>query len=183
MFMWSEFISRNNSELLANLGNFVNRVVKFITAKYNSTIPASATIPETKELITDTNGLLEQYVERMETVHLRMGLRIAMSISARGNRFLQDNKVDNRLFADHPEKCAAILAASANLVYLLSACISPFMPGTSAGILRQLNAEERVIPDSTDLNELQAGHVLNQPEYLFKRIEAEKEAEWKAEFG
>lgn len=183
MFTWNEFITKNNSELLNNVGNFVNRVIKFVSSKYDGVIPEADLSGESEvQLFKDVNVLLQQYNETLESVKLRQGLAIAMSISARGNAYLQENKIDNNLFNNHRAKCDAVISASINLIYLLSAIFYPYMPGTSEGILRQLNAPERVIPDEFTVDIL-AGHKISKPEYLFTRIDEKMEKVWKDKYG
>jgi methionyl-tRNA synthetase len=183
MFTWSEFITKNNSELLNNVGNFVNRVIKFVSSKYDGVIPDGDLSGDSEvQLFKDVNVLLHQYNETLESVKLRQGLAIAMSISARGNVYLQENKIDNNLFNNHRAKCDSVINASINLIYLLSAVFYPYMPGTSEGILRQLNAPERVIPDEFTVDIL-PGHKISKPEYLFTRIDEKMEKVWKDKYG
>ncbi|KAJ2553178.1 methionine--tRNA ligase mes1 [Coemansia sp. RSA 1933] len=191
IFTWSDFVSRNNNELLANLGNLCNRAVKFLdgNTKYAGVLPApepSRIAPGAdtadRRLIDDASALLARYIEQMDGVHIRSGLRTVMDISARGNAYLQESKLDNTLFDAHRAQCDTVLAVAANLIYLLSALVQPFMPSTAAGIARQLNAPERMITDTFEL-ELGAGHVIGKPEYLFTRIDEKKIDEWRARFG
>jgi methionyl-tRNA synthetase len=183
-FSWQDFVSRNNNELLANLGNFVNRLIKFVNAKYNGVIvkfdPARlATYSEFKH---DINKLIGEYLSYLETVNLRQGLETAMHISSRGNQFLQENKLDNSLYANFPDKSAAVVGVGLNLIYLLSAILYPYIPETSEGIVQQLNAPLRAIPDEFDLP-LLAGHNIGKAKYLFKRIDEAKVDEWKQRYG
>lgn len=183
MFTWTEFITKNNSELLNNLGNFVNRAIRFIFAKYDGVIPkADFSGKLESDLIKDVNVLLKQYVETMEAVKLRSGLSIAMLISARGNQYLQEANLSNALFDETRPKCDAVVATAANLIYLLSAVLSPYMPGASESISRQLNAPLRNIPDEFTMDIL-PGHVLGGAEYLFTRIDEKMEDTWKAKYG
>lgn len=183
-FSWSDFVARNNSELLANLGNFVNRIMKFVNAKYNGVIPSfdPNQLETFGQFKTDVNKLMKEYVDNMENVHLRSGLEIAMQISSRGNQFLQENKLDNNLLNNYPEKCAALVGVGLNLIYLLSAALYPFMPETGKQICQQLNAPDRVIPDEFDIA-LEGGHNINKAAYLFSRIDDKKVDEWKGKFG
>lgn len=182
-FSWQEFVTRNNSELLANLGNFVNRLVKFVSAKFNRVIPEyDVANLDYAPILRDLNNLLANYNEAMEAVSERKGLEIAMQISARGNQFLQDNKLDNSLLANTPEKAAAVIGVGINIIYLLSAIFGPFMPETSTQILEQLNAPVRFIPDEFSLD-IKGGHNLGNPAYLFSRIDEAKIEEWRSKFG
>lgn len=183
-FSWKEFVTKNNTELLANLGNFVNRLVKFAIAKYNGVIPeySTAAIPNYAAFEHDINQLLASYIEAMEAVSLRKGLEIAMAISARGNVFLQENKLDNSLYNDYPDKSDAVVAVGLNLVYLVSAVISPFMPETRTQISEILNAPPLSITDKFELV-LEGGHNIGQAQYLFKRIDEKQIEAWRAQFG
>lgn len=182
-FSWQEFVTRNNSELLANLGNFVNRLVKFVSAKFNKVVPEyDVDHLDYAPVEKDLNQLLASYNEAMEAVSERKGLEIAMQISARGNQFLQDNKLDNSLLANHPEKAAAVIGVGINIIYLLSAIFTPFMPETGSQILEQLNAPARKIPNEFTLP-IKGGHNLGKPAYLFSRIDDKKVEEWRAKFG
>ena len=183
MFTWTEFITKNNSELLNNLGNFVNRAIRFIFAKYDGVIPkADFTGQLETDLVKDVNVLLGQYVESLEAVKLRAGLGLAMQISARGNQYLQEANLSNALFDETLPKCDAVVATAANLIYLLSALLSPYMPAASESMSRQLNAPLRNIPDQFTMDIL-GGHVLGGAEYLFTRIDEKMEDVWKAKYG
>lgn len=185
-FVWKDFITKNNSELLANLGNFVNRLVKFVNAKYNGTVPdytKSITDPSFAPHTAAINSLLAGYVADLEAVRIRAALEKAMSISNEGNKFLQDNKLDNALFNDHPDKAAAVVGFGLNLIYLLSALVGPYMPNTQAGIERQLNAPPRVIPDVWEPSDLLPGHTIGKAEYLFSRIDEKMEDIWRRKYG
>ncbi|KAI9493726.1 tRNA synthetases class I (M)-domain-containing protein [Zychaea mexicana] len=183
MFTWNEFITKNNSELLNNLGNFVNRVIKFVIAKYDGVIPEADLSGEAEvSLSKDVNALLTQYVDALENVKIRQGLAVAMQISARGNLYLQDANVSNTLFTENRAKCDAVVNIAINLIYLLSALFYPYMPATSESISRQLNAPLRNIPDQFTCDIL-AGHKLNGAAYLFSRIDEKMESEWKAKYG
>lgn len=183
-FSWQEFVMRNNNELLANLGNFVNRLVKFAIAKYNGVIPSfNVESLATYELLKkDIDDRLKEYITAMEDTHERQGLELAMHISSRGNLFLQDNKLDNSLFANHRDVSNAVVGVGLNLIYLVSALIYPFMPETSEGIVKQLNVPLRSIPDVFDLP-LLAGHCIGKAQYLFKKIDEAKIDEWRAKYG
>lgn len=183
-FSWREFITRNNSELLANLGNFVNRVVKFINAKYHRILPDfdatdSGTFVTLKK---DIDPLLQQFHAAMELAKIRDGLRLVMAVSARGNLFLQDHRLDNKLFNKEPQQAANVLGAATNLIYLLAALAYPFMPSTSASMNAQLNAPACRIPDSFECNLLPHHHI-GKAAYLFSRIDESKEEYWRLQFA
>ncbi|ELU44219.1 methionyl tRNA synthetase [Rhizoctonia solani AG-1 IA] len=132
--------------------------------------------------VSEVNELLSEYIESMDRVKLRHSLNLVMTISARGNAYLQRCNLTKVLLEKEPKRCAQVLSRALNLIYALSALIHPFMPSTSDGILRQLNAPPRVIPSvlSTDIL---PNHKLGTPELLFSPIKAEKADEWRNKFG
>ncbi|KAJ3067484.1 putative methionine--tRNA ligase, cytoplasmic protein rar1 [Podochytrium sp. JEL0797] len=184
-FSWTPFITANNSELLANLGNFVNRVMKFTTAKYESKVPAyDVTGPAEQKLIAEVNAALTQYIDNVESCKsLRAGLKIVMEISSLGNGYLQDNKIDNTLFLNHRERCNTVVAMSLNLAYLISALVYPYLPSTSTNICRQLNLPTRKITDTWSGKDITAGHVLGKVDYLFTRIDEKRADELRAKYS
>lgn len=183
-FSWDDFVARNNSELLANLGNFVNRLIKFVNAKYNGVVPKFDTknLPNYDVLVKDINEILQHYIEEMETAHERRGLEIAMSLSARGNQFLQENKLDNSLFSQYPDKSDAVVGVGLNIIYAVASLIYPFMPETSETIYRMLNAPALKIDDQFHIAIL-GDHNINKAEYLFQRIDEKNIELWRAKYG
>jgi methionyl-tRNA synthetase len=184
-FSWTEFVTKNNSELLANLGNFVNRIVKFVNAKYNGVIPTFdvKNCPNYDDkALREINELLATYVDDMENSRLRKGLETAMQISSRGNLFLQENKLDNSTYENEPLKADAVVAIGINLVYLVSSIIGPYMPEVRDDIVSILNAPKLAIPDKFDLW-IEAGHCIGKPKYLFGRIDEKKIEEWRGKYG
>ncbi|KAI9023485.1 tRNA synthetases class I (M)-domain-containing protein [Phycomyces nitens] len=183
MFTWNEFITKNNSELLNNLGNFVNRAIKFVLAKYDGVLPQANLSGESEvTMIKDVNVLLAQYNDQLENVKIRGGLATAMAISARGNQYLQDSGLSNTTFAEQRGKCDAVVNVAVNLIYLLSAILFPYMPEVSENISRQLNCPLRSIPDTFTMDVL-PGHKLNGSAYLFTQIEEKMEDIWKQKYG
>ncbi|KAJ3274617.1 hypothetical protein HDV01_002459 [Terramyces sp. JEL0728] len=170
-FTWAGFQAANNNELLANLGNFINRVVKFVNSKYKNVIPDYSPEEPEQELVKEVNELLQQYISALENVKLRQGLKLVMDIATKGNTYLQSNKIDNTLFTNSKKRCDTVVATALNLSYLISSLIYPYMPSTTDGILRQLNLSHRKITDIWENNELIAGHTINKAEYLFTKIE------------
>lgn len=186
-FVWADFRTKNNSDLLNNLGNFVNRVIKFVNARYGGVVPdfspeAEVGLVDKDKLFTRVNESLTRYIDSLEAGKERAALESLMHISSEGNTFLQSNKIDNALFANEPARCAAVVGLALNLIYLLSALAWPYMPSTSESIVKQLNAPLARIPDEWSLDIL-PGHKIGKAEYLFTRILEAKEAEWKARFG
>ena len=186
-FEWKHFIESNNSELLAKLGNFVNRVIKLVNSKiYNSIIPdytAMHSDPTFDKAKQEVNQHLKQYTEDLESVSLKAGLQSAMHIAQAGNNFLQSNGFDNKLAANEPEKAAAVTGIAINLIYLCASIFAPYLPATSKSILEQLQAPFLHIPDHWTGDDIKPGHEIGKAKYLFSQIDAKKEDEWRAMFG
>lgn len=180
-FKWEEFISVNNNDLLKNIGNLVNRVIKFCHAKTGGLVP-HYTVSEEHQ--SNVNILLTSYITHLENMRLRLGLSTILQISALGNKFLQDNKLDNRLFTENPELCANVVGTALNHLNLLANLLSPFMPKTAESIFEQLGVESvPKIPDTWAANTLEEGHKLGEPRPLFSMIPAAKLEEWREAYG
>ncbi|KKK20720.1 hypothetical protein AOCH_006931 [Aspergillus ochraceoroseus] len=151
-FEWRSFVESNNSELLAKLGNLVNRVIKLVAASYDSTIP-DFTVPESfQPNLDEITGLLRQYIEEMESVHLRAGISTAMKLAEAGNGLIQANRLDNSLIANDPERAAAVVGTVLNLIYLLASVFAPYLPATSKPQDRQSGLPfSRIDPKKADL--------------------------------
>lgn len=134
------------------------------------------------EFVTDVNGLLKDYIEAMDVVKLRLGLQTVMLLSQRGNLYLQSSGLGKALMTENPTRCAQVVTRAANLIYVLSALVYPFMPSTSVSILSQLNAPARSVPDVFSID-LLPGHRIGTPEHLFKKIEEKMVDVWRAKFS
>jgi methionyl-tRNA synthetase len=186
-FEWKTFIAANNNELLNNVGNFVNRLIKFVNAKCDGVVPefSASYTDETYDFpafIKEVNEKLAEYVAEMEAVHLRAGLRKLMEISALGNNILA-GRLDNANLTNFPERTNTIIGLALNLAYLLASLASPFMPSTGSSIVKQLNAPLLSITDDWVPDALKSGHKIGKAEYLFTRIDEKKEDEWRSKYG
>jgi len=185
-FNWDALISGNNNLLLKNLGNFINRVLKFlngphyeaIVPDYNSYGEASLDILEE-----DINNLLAQYIQELDAVKLRAALNTILRISQRGNVFLQSEGLDNKLAASQPLKCAAIIGRAVNLAHLIAALLAPYMPDTAQSIQAQLKTEPGLIPEVWNTNAISPGHTVGPAALLFQRLDPAKASEWRVSFG
>ncbi|KAI3939688.1 hypothetical protein MKX01_029850 [Papaver californicum] len=191
LFTWKDLQAKLNSELLANLGNFINRVLSFIAKPsglgYGSIIPDAANAEShclTKVLAEKVGKLVEQYVEAMEKVKLKQGLKTAMSISSEGNCYLQDSQFW-KLYKEDPASCAIVMRTSVGLVYLLASLLEPFIPSFSVEVVKQLNLPSELplslSDENGDINRarrpweiIPVGHKIGIPEPLFKELKDEE---------
>ncbi|KAF2718240.1 methionyl-tRNA synthetase [Polychaeton citri CBS 116435] len=191
-FEWEGFIAANNNELVANFGNFVNRILKYVnSANYNSTIPALPALDPSSDVAKalqkhkdDANQILERYRKEMDAVHLKAGLVQAREFSSLGNLLLQSNKLDNNLFANERSRADAVVYLAINHVHLLASLIAPYIPGTTKSILEQLKVPLQIIPETTwGANSIPAGHTIGKAQHLFSVIKPDRAEEWKIQFG
>ena len=193
-FEWASFIESNNSELLAKLGNFVNRVIKLVNSPkaYSGTIPqfdASKLPSSIEEPLSEVTALLKQYLAEMEAVKLRAGLLTAMKVAEAGNGLIQSHRLDNALIANDPTLASAVVGTVLNLIYLCSAIFEPYLPATCVSIRKQLDTPFLNIPSEEDLEHgwkpiyLHTGHKIGKAEYLFTMIDPKKAEEWREMFG
>ncbi|KAL7138812.1 hypothetical protein ABFS83_09G007600 [Erythranthe nasuta] len=200
LFTWPDLQAKLNSELLSNLGNFINRVLSFIAKDpatgYGSIIPEAEFVdshPLTKALGDKIGNYVEQYVEAMEKVKLKQGLKIAMAISGEGNAYLQESQFW-KLYREDPPSCAVVMKTSAGLVYLLACLLEPFMPSFSLEVLKQLNLPaETQFSLSDDKGEVErakrpwgilpAGHKIGTPAPLFRELKDEEVAFYREKFA
>ena len=186
-FDWRDFIAQNNNELLAKLGNFVNRIIKLVNSKvYNSIIPDSTakhSDPSFDKVKGEINDYLRKYLQQLEAVKLKDGLQTAMDLAQAGNNFIQTNKLDNKLAAEEPETAAAIIGIAINIIYLCASIFEPYLPATSKSILEQLNVSFLYIPDRWTGDDIGPGHQINKAKYLFTLIDPKREDEWRNMYG
>ncbi|VBB86628.1 Putative methionyl-tRNA synthetase, cytoplasmic [Podospora comata] len=188
-FKWEEFVDVNNNDLLKNLGNLCQRVIKFTQAKMGSVVPDFdlSKFPALQQHKDEVNKLLHEYNTTLRGLKLRHGLSVIMAISGLGNKLLQDNKLGNQLIAEEPERCNAVIGIALNHIHLLANVLAPYMPGKSQAILKQLGfdgeGQTASIPDVWEADAIKPGHKLGEPELLFATIPVAKIEEWRDAFG
>lgn len=195
-FEWRSFVETNNSELLAKLGNLINRVVKLVNSPkaYSGIIPDFTLTPAFDLALAEVTSLLTQYITAMESVHLRAAAGFAMRLAEAGNGLIQSHKLDNNLIASEPARAAAVVGVSANLCLLLAAVFAPFTPAAARSICAQwaVPADTALhIPNLADLERaggwrpaiLHGGHRIGKAELLFTRIDPKQGEEWRELFG
>lgn len=177
-FTWKDFQTRNNSELVAILGNFINRTAVLTQKYYGGKVPALGTLTSFDN---ETLAELAQYKDKvekaLETYHFREALKEAMNLARLGNKYLADTEPWILVKTD-TLRVETIMNISLQITANLSIVFEPFMPFTAEKIRTLLNIEtlgwEKL--GSTDL--VKAGHSVGTPFLLFDKIEdAEIEAQ------
>lgn len=146
-FSWNELVLRNNSELLNNLGNFINRSLVFCEKNFNAAIPPIQLTDDELTLLALVNREYMGYVQAMERAKFRDGLKHILTISRHGNQYMQSQQpwVLLKGTDDQKSRGATVIGLSCNLVCLLATLLLPFMPDTSKTIYNQLNTTSRQI--------------------------------------
>jgi methionyl-tRNA synthetase len=172
-FTWKDFQTRNNSELLAIFGNFVNRTL-VLTHKY-----FGGKVPETSILSAFDKEVLDQFLKSriaveksLDTFRFREALKEAMDLARLGNKYLADTE-PWKIFNNDPERVKTILNISLQLTANLCILFDPFLPDTSSKLRKNINLDKPGWKDAGRVDLLPSGHIINEPELLFEKIEDE----------
>ncbi|XP_073964491.1 methionyl-tRNA synthetase 1 isoform X2 [Choristoneura fumiferana] len=188
-FSWVELGTRNNSELLNNLGNFCHRSLSFCANSFKGRVPEVRPLAADFELMALVNREVVAYVQHMEKGRLREALKHVLLISKLGNQHMQSSQpwVLLKGTDDDKERGATAIALCCQLVALLCALIAPYMPAAARRLRAQLNVTPealRINPQNPSLIQyLPAGHGLGKPEPLFSKIEPDVLEKLKAKYA
>lgn len=185
-FSWSDFVSRNNSELLNNFGNFINRALMFVYNNFGGVIPEMDLTEDDKNFIALINKELKSYIDNNEKMRMREALKDVLNMSKLGNQFIQSNKPWVLVKGSEADRSRAgtVLGVATNLSWLLSVLIHPYMPGICEEIQRQLQVtdEGNVVLDNF-VPYLQPGHKIGKPHPLFDKLDASVADQFRAKYG
>lgn len=170
-FTWKDYQDRNNNELLAIFGNFVNRTLVLTQKYYQGVVPAMNNLTEAdNEVIGEMNAYPSKISSLIEHYKFREALNELMNLARLGNRYLTENEPWKQFKTD-PERVQTVMAVSLQLVAKLAILAEPFLP-FSASKLQQmigLKVESWRQAEITEL--LMEGQVMQQPELLFEKVE------------
>jgi len=140
-FSWNDLATRNNSELLNNLGNFANRALVFCEKNFDSIIGNITLNADDLILLALINREIKGYVSSMEKTRFRDGIRHMLAVSRQGNLYMQTEQpwVLLKGTDDQKARAASVIALSCNIACLLATLLFPFMPSTSRKLYTQLN--------------------------------------------
>lgn len=170
-FTWKDFQTRNNSELVAIFGNFVNRAV-VLTHKYFGGLVPQNTKPATidSEVLSQIQIIKSEIEENLENYKFREALKSAMNLARLGNKYLTDTEPWSLAKSDM-ERVASIMNVSLQICASLAIAFEPFMPHTSAKLAKMLNFTENTWERLGETELLIAGHKIEQATLLFSKIE------------
>lgn len=172
-FTWRDFQARNNNELVAIYGNFVNRALVLTHKYFGGKVPAAGTLTDyDRETLAEMPKIKQAIEENIENYKFREALKEMMNLARLGNKYLADTEPWKVAKTDEA-RVATILNVALQITASLAAASVPFLPFTAEKLGRMLNlAAEDLHWDNigrTDL--LAAGHGLNEAELLFEKIE------------
>lgn len=172
-FTWKDYQARNNNELVAVFGNFVNRAL-VLTAKYfEGRVPARGELTDFDKETLDELGKVRSAIEKeLDAFHFREALKEAMNLARLGNKYLADTE-PWKLAKTDMDRVATILNISLQLTANLAIAFAPFLPQSSEKLLGMLQIS---LPAWVDLGRsdlLAVGHQLGQASLLFEKIEDE----------
>ncbi|XP_074836360.1 methionine--tRNA ligase, cytoplasmic isoform X3 [Carettochelys insculpta] len=185
-FSWHDLLLKNNSELLNNLGNFVNRAGMFVCKFFGGCVPPMELGADDRRLLAHVTLELRHYNQLLEKVRIRDALRCILSISRYGNQYIQVNEPWKRIKGQDADRARAgtVTGVAVNIAALLSVMLQPYMPSISATIQRQLCLPQacNVLTDAF-LCLLPAGHQIGTVSPLFQKLESEQIEALRKRFG
>ena len=172
-FTWKDFQERNNSELVAVYGNFVNRALQLTKKYWGGVVPACGELQEVDEkAIAEFKDVKEKVEQYLNVFKFREAQKEAMNLARIGNRYITECE-PWKVWKTDPKRVETILNISLQLVANLAIAFEPFLPFSSEKLRKMINMPnfEWTQLGSTDL--LKAGTQLGEPELLFVKIEYE----------
>ncbi len=170
-FTWKDFQARNNSELVAVLGNFVNRALVLTKKYYDGVIPERGALTEYDEATIEELQKIKASLERnIEHYHFREALKDAMAYSRIGNKYLADTEPWKVVKTD-PERVKTILNIALQITANTAIAIEPFMPFSAEKMLKMLAVDKFGWEQLGSMELLAAGHTIGEAQLLFEKIE------------
>ena len=170
-FTWKDFQARNNSELVAILGNFVNRALVLTQKYYNGEVPVCGELNDyDQETIKELQSIKSSLEHNIENYHFREALKDAMNFARIGNKYLADTEPWKVVKTD-PERVKTILNIALQITANTAVAIEPFMPFSAAKILSMLACEKFGWEELGSMELIKAGHTIGKAELLFEKIE------------
>lgn len=171
-FTWKDFQARNNNELVAIYGNFVNRALVLTNKYFEGKVPTLGELTDyDKETIAEVQAIKATIEKELDTYHFREALKTAMNLARIGNKYLADTE-PWKLAKTDMSRVATILNIALQITANLTIVFSPFLPFSSEKLLRMLDVNEAFSWDSLGSMELlSVGHQIATAELLFEKIE------------
>ena len=172
-FTWKEYQARNNNELVAVLGNFVNRALVLTGKYFDGIVPATQELTDyDRDTLAELPRLRASLENNIEQFHFREALKDAMGFARLGNKYLADTEPWKVIKSD-PDRVATILNIALQITANTAIAIEPFMPFSAEKMWRMLNLEPLGWEMLGRADLLAPAHRIGKPELLFEKIEDE----------
>ncbi|MCB9188604.1 MAG: methionine--tRNA ligase [Flavobacteriales bacterium] len=173
-FSWKDFQTRNNSELADIFGNFVNRTLVLTHKYYQGEIPEVGEYTQfDREVISELTEIPTRIAKAIEAFKFREAQSEAMNLARLGNKYLADTE-PWKLIKTDPDRVKTIINISLQITANLAIVFEPFLPFTSEKLFRFLGLDRVKWSNAGKIDLMHSGHVINQPEILFSKIEDAK---------
>ena len=170
-FTWKDFQARNNSELVAIYGNFINRALVLTQKYFGGIVPERGELTDyDKEVLAEIPEIISRVEKNLDNFHFREGLKECMNLARLGNKYLADTE-PWKLYKTDPQRVQTILNVSLQITASLAIAVEPFMPFTAEKILRLLDVEKFGWDQLGNTALLKPGHRIGTPALLFEKIE------------
>ncbi len=170
-FTWKDFQARNNSELVAVLGNFVNRALVLTKKYYDGIVPERGILTDYDEATIEEMQQIKASLERnIEHYHFREALKDAMNFARIGNKYLADTEPWKVIKTD-PERVKTILNIALQITANTAIAIEPFMPFSAEKMLKMLAVDKFGWEQMGSMELIEAGHAIGEAQLLFEKIE------------
>jgi methionyl-tRNA synthetase len=170
-FTWKDFQTRNNSELVAIFGNFVNRALVLTQKYFDGKVPAAGSLTDfDRDTLAEMPAIKKSLEDYLESFRFRDALKEAMNLARLGNKYLADTEPWKVAKTDM-ERVATILNVALQITANLAIAFEPFLPFSTEKLLAMLNSNEFGWEKLGSTNLLAEGHMLGTPELLFEKIE------------
>jgi methionyl-tRNA synthetase len=170
-FTWKDFQARNNNELVAILGNFVNRTLVLTNNYYDGRVPdRSATDDNDRAVISEIARIRENTENSLENFRFREALKEAMNLARLGNKYLADSEPWKVIKTDK-DRVRTIMNISLQITANLTIILEPFLPFSMETLRQWINIEKLPWNDAGRDDLIKPGHQINKPGLLFEKIE------------
>ena len=175
-FTWKDFQARNNNELVAIFGNFINRVVVLTNKFYNGIVPSPNPLSDVDEAtLTELKAYPAVISSSIERYRFREALGELMNVARLGNKYLADEE-PWKVIKDNPERVQTQMYVALQIAAALSSLCEPFLPFTATKLSRILKIETKIdwktVSETSEL--IPSGHQIGEAELLFAKIEDEE---------
>ncbi len=186
-FTWEQFQTKVNKELADNFGNFINRILKFTASRFGNELPAGGDPGEAEaELEARCRALVETLRSHLYNLEFRKATEALNALWSAGNQYI-DIRAPWTLLKQDKAEAAVVIRTCINLIRLYAVASAPFIPDTAEQLFEALHLTEAerhsTMTDATDLSVLKAGRAFEVPPVLIQKIDDDRVAELKVQYG